>query len=549
MSAPTLRIAPRKGGAPPTERDGRLVLQGERGWIVSGEPGPIAEARAALGALCEPVGQSVLLVSFGNTVGRINVPGLGVIEVVSGKWDEQHFERMLADLSAVATELPFTADQPTGFPYDRSVLAREEIRYHLFVYLRHILSPAAPADQRLAPALQAVLQRPVQRFEGTRREVPLGAAQRIDQRSLLDIAAGSGCLMRAETPAARHTPIALALGGHLPRTVNERQIAHSHDTPENRFVKSFLQLCGGVIEGMRRALETGKPKDAFQQRIRDECATLEQALAPFVLHPLWREVGALQHLPASSTVLQGRRGYREIYRHFVRLRLAAQIPLDQDELRDLLEAKDIAHLYEIWCYFTAVRLVQELLGPPAHAERPKPSGLQLTVPHELEVRWAGGVRLRYNPRYSPGAGAGRSYSVPLRPDIALHTGGPSPRTHLFDAKFRLEQLGSVLPAGAEAAPADEEDEASAERRGIFKRGDIYKMHTYRDALSGTRSVWVLYPGTESRMYCADGRRLELPAQPIPPEAEGVGGLSLRPEDGGDAVFRRILTQLLGHLAR
>src|SRR5262249_51401134 len=161
------------------------------------------------------------------------------------------------------------------------------------------------------------------------------------------------------------------------------------------------------------------------------------ALLPVVRHSLWREVGPMVHLPAGSTVLHRRRGYRDIFRHHARLRLAARVPLAEDLVRDLLEAKDIAELYELWCYFALVRQLQELLGKPIRADRPKADSLAMTVPWDLEVAWPGGTRLLYNPRFSRGRPeARRSYSVSLRPDVALEIpSGPNGDVHLFDAKF------------------------------------------------------------------------------------------------------------------
>ena len=40
-------------------------------------------------------------------------------------------------------------------------------------------------------------------------------------------------------------------------------------------------------------------------------------------------------------MLQRRQGYREVLRHFIRLRMTTRIPFDEGE-RDLLEVKDIA---------------------------------------------------------------------------------------------------------------------------------------------------------------------------------------------------------------
>ena len=35
---------------------------------------------------------------------------------------------------------------------------------------------------------------------------------------------------------------------------------------------------------------------------------------------------------------------------------------------------------------------------------------------------------------------------------------------------------------------------------MFKNEDIYKMHTYRDAIRGCLGAYVLYPGTETRIF-------------------------------------------------
>jgi uncharacterized protein len=543
------QIRARMGTIDPIKRDGRFVLQGERSWILSGDDAQITAAAVALGRLCERI-QDTLLLTFGNSVGRIAIPGLGTVEIVSGKWDETHFEQMLVELTDEASGLPFLENQPTGFPYDRSVLAREDIPYHLFVYLRHILSPIAPRDTQLLPALQAVVQQPYEHFESIRRTVPLAAAQRIDHASLLGIAAGVGGLAQAQGTAAARTPLAGILGGYLPNIINERHATHSYDTPENRFVKSFLQLITGVIERMRRVIPTSKTAPAFRERLLNDCTQMDHALAPFTRHPIWQSIGTMTQLPTGSTVLQGRRGYRDVYRHFVRLRLASHIPIDDTALRDLLEAKNIARLYELWCYFRVVRLVRTVLGAPARAERPKITTFSVTVQATFEVAWAQGVRLQYNPRYLRGTGAGRSYSVQLAPDIALHIDGPTPRAHLFDAKFRLNELG-VLRSDAEGTISEDDedggDDANSsmpERSKTFKHADIHKMHTYRDALQGTDSVWVLYPGNESCFFSTSGQRLNLAIDTLPDGMTGVGAVELRPEASGAETLQRVLEQML-----
>ena len=63
---------------------------------------------------------------------------------------------------------------------------------------------------------------------------------------------------------------------------------------------------------------------------------------------------------------------------------------------------------------------------------------------------------------------------------------------MFDAKFRLERLDI-------AGEDDDSPETTA------KRADLYKMHTYRDAL-GVRAAVAVYPGTESVFYNVNGTK-------------------------------------------
>ena len=113
------------------------------------------------------------------------------------------------------------------------------------------------------------------------------------------------------------------------------------------------------------------------------------------------------------------------------------------------------------------------------------------------------MRLVYNQHFSKSrAGRRHSYSVPLRPDIALSIpDGPNAGLHLFDAKFRVHGLADVGLAGSDK---DGDDEKAGERAGTFKRGDIYKMHAYRDAILDAHSVWILYPGGEFRFFGIPG---------------------------------------------
>ena len=146
--------------------------------------------------------------------------------------------------------------------------------------------------------------------------------------------------------------------------------------------------------------------------------------------------------------------------------------------------------------------------------------------------------LAYSQRFSKSRRRPRhSYSVPLIPDIALRVAdGPNAGLHLFDAKFRVRALADV---GFAADDKDGSDEKARERAGSFKLADIYKMHAYRDAISDARSVWILYPGGDFRLFRCRVAAVRLAsgavssAEGLPEGWRGVGAIPVAPVVGGE----------------
>lgn len=568
----TIEPRPNQREAVPRPDGDTVVVTGERSWLIRGIPDDVNHAAAALAGLCTRLDGGLLQVDFGNAVGRFRL-GDGTIEVVSGKWSAAHFDRMLEDLTAIAAGLPFSAGRGGALPYHRTQVAQHDVTYHAFVYLRHITlgdqthawgashTGEIPATTRRAPlpaALAVILADPHRRWERDAQSVPIEQARQVDAHALFDAVLGQTPLLRLPEGMLATMPVARALHNHLPMRVAETRIHPAVDTPENRFVKAFLGLAEQVIDDMRDAVErhaairpTGA--SAFEQRILGDCEAMARTLAPAIRHPLWREVGRMVHVPLASTVLQRRRGYRDVLSHFTRLRLATRLPLDSRDARALLEVKDIALMYELWCYFTVSDVISAHLGRPVAARMWVTGDFEVKVPDDNAViTWRDGTRLLYNPRFSRSRSASRrSYSVPLRPDIALDLrSGPNQGLHLLDAKFRLDRIGEIMPAdessmGENGLDADGDANEKRERSGDYKRADLYKMHTYRDAIRDARSVWVLYPGTESRYFAQNGGA---PTDSLDLQGcllDGVGAIPLRPEAKGAEDLDLWVSTVLG----
>lgn len=525
----------RKGDVVAEVTDDGVRLTAEVEWWLKGATEDIESLRHALGAIVERVDDRIAFLNFGNSVGWFEAEPLGRIEVHSGKWTVEHFSRMLRELSEIASALPFLSTQRSALPYDRNVPVAREILYHAFVYLRHVVLEVQ-GDANLATAYRILLADPHQRLGRDRRVVDPALARSVGPRALEEVVAGRHHLYHA--PSGCTAPLALALRGHLPERITEDVTRREVDTPENRFAKALLGQVLWIVDEIGERLAARKAGHSDQ--IRQQSAAIRRTLEPIARHGFWRGIGQMVTIPEASTVLQRRRGYRELFGHFAALRLASRVPLSARDVKRLLEAKDIATLYELWCFYKVVEAVKKVEGEPTRAQAVKYTDFDASVRHGCRVEWPTGAAVAYNPRFDQTEKTRRSYSVPLRPDISLRVpdGRPNAGLHLLDAKFKIDNLGELLRAGLPDDP-DELGDAG------FTRTDLYKMHTYRDAIPNARSVWVLYPG--SVFACFD-TQFQVTAPDSPSDLrrpfEGVGAIPLRPEDGGGSVLGQMMAELL-----
>ncbi|MDP2316590.1 MAG: DUF2357 domain-containing protein [Pseudomonadota bacterium] len=425
---------------------------------------------------------TVARLRFGNAVGHIPAGPLGTLYVRSAKWAEDDYDGMLAEVAAEASALPFAAGAGSALPYARdSRLSTPDLPYHAFVWLRHVVLEAP--NRPLLGALRAIVADPHRRLLREVREVPVELASVLSAGTLDDVMAGRWPLQRA--------PRGMGIAGHLPTRVTDEHVRFSVDTPENRFVKDFLQACAGCVAAMRRHVSTG----AFAARVAMDSLAIEEALAPIRRAPLWTEVGRMGMVPSASTVLQRRAPYRVILGASQMLHAPSRaLPLGSVAVQALLEVKDVARLYELWCAFQVIGCVRARLGAPADAEAVVNSPLSARVPYGLRARWRNGVEVAYNPEYTTDHGwHGRSRSLRVRPDVAVFVpGGNWPGLHLFDAKFRVSEGEPLVD-------------------------DLHKMHAYRDAVPAARGAWVLFPGETARQF------RDAPEAPL-----GIGALPLVP---------------------
>ena len=98
------------------------------------------------------------------------------------------------------------------------------------------------------------------------------------------------------------------------------------------------------------------------------------------------------------------------------------------------------------------------------------------------------VRIHYNKNY-----VAESYSKAYDPDISIEIFDSRDSLiaiYIFDSKFKVNFVGSDYTG----------DDDSFETRKSYKYDDISKMHTYRDAIKLAQGAYIIYPGTEDKIF-------------------------------------------------
>lgn len=256
----------------------------------------------------------------------------------------------------------------------------------------------------------------------------------------------------------------------------EQQI-QSNDTQENRFLKFALQQISKHYEELRQRIESVKnASDAMKATMLNTSNTLRRLQR----NPFFRSVGTFKGMSQESMVLQKATGYSQVYRTWNLLRRAYSL---NDGLYRL-QTKDIATLYEIWCFIEVSHIVKEQLhlenDDVEHRNRMEMNGVfswELGKGEHSRILFRkDGVELAelvYNPKNtdkeddSVGLKDLVVPTVPQKPDIVLQLTKNDLQqgmkmTYLFDAKYRIDGK----ERGVDVPPEDA----------------INQMHRYRDAI-------------------------------------------------------------------
>ena len=256
----------------------------------------------------------------------------------------------------------------------------------------------------------------------------------------------------------------------------EQQI-QSNDIQENRFLKFAIQQISKRYEELRQRIEAVK---TASDTMKANMLFTSKTLRYLQHHPFFRTIGRFKGMSQESMVLQKATGYSQVYRTWNLLRRAYSL---NDGLYRL-QTKDIATLYEIWCFIEVSHIVKEQLHlddeDVEHRNRMEMNGVfswELGKGEHSRILFRkDGVELAelvYNPKNADKKNDNVGMkdlvvpTVPQKPDIVLQLTKNDLQqgmkmTYLFDAKYRIDGKDK----GADVPPEDA----------------INQMHRYRDAI-------------------------------------------------------------------
>ena len=251
----------------------------------------------------------------------------------------------------------------------------------------------------------------------------------------------------------------------------------SNDTQENRFLKFALHQISKRYEDLRQRIEAVKTASGT---MKSAMLATSETLKRLQHHPFFRTIGRFKGINQESMVLQKATGYSQVYRTWNLLRRAYSL---NDGLYRL-QTKDIATLYEIWCFIEVSHIVKAQLHlddeDVEHRNRMELNGifsLELGKGEHSRILFRkDGVELAelvYNPKNADTENDNVGMkdlvvpTVPQKPDIVLQLTKNDLQqgmkmTYLFDAKYRIDGKDK----GVDVPPEDA----------------INQMHRYRDAI-------------------------------------------------------------------
>lgn len=241
----------------------------------------------------------------------------------------------------------------------------------------------------------------------------------------------------------------------------------TYDTKENQFLKFILMSIKQKLNNFEANYKL--LGENVQSEIIGKIHRMIASVDKYLNTTFLSEVSVSNTSNLMSLVFAMAPGYREIYRYYLMIQHGLSLTGDMFNL----SLKDIAELYEYWCFIKINRILKdkeytlespdilkvETRGITVNLQKGKTSTVRYLNPKNDEI-----IEISYNPseRKSP--------TGPQKPDnvLSIQKKGSSVYQYVFDAKYRIDN-GTDSNDPERRTPGPKEDA-------------INTMHRYRDAI-------------------------------------------------------------------
>lgn len=316
--------------------------------------------------------------------------------------------------------------------------------------------------ERLRRAMDIILRQPMRHLHREREIVRGDRAHRADKASLAYLRTNPQSLHSSDLgPIKVHG----RSWGAVKLAVTRKTL--TVDTVENRYVAVALRLLLHRVRRDLRQFEGARDGDAFSRWV-GFLKGVERATRRWLDATFLAELPREMAMPRPTLALHLTPGYREFFS--AHANLSRSLDLQGDALD--LQQKDLATLYELWCFIALANLLRDGLGlaprrPSWLRVEQRRTVLELKKGKTSAIEWKTSdgqdVRIVYNIEDDTPTGT-------YKPDNTLVVSkkhGVEPFLYVFDAKYRLaSDADYVKTHGAPGPPVD----------------TINRMHAYRDQI-------------------------------------------------------------------
>jgi hypothetical protein len=249
----------------------------------------------------------------------------------------------------------------------------------------------------------------------------------------------------------------------------------STNTAENKFFKHAVSHTLRRFKKVKSFIEK-RFSNSITDSFKVELNSIEKQFETISANPFFRTIDEFQGIKQESLVLQKATGYSTIYKSWIMLNSGLKFL----EGIQKIELKNIAELYQIWCFLEIKNVLQNLLGK----DNPDEIDLAEIQIDDFVFKIERGVKSKVSFNKTNGeiidlfhdfsydtseSHNVKSFTVNQRPDIVLRITKNDLKekyvlTYLYDAKYRL---------------ASDEKEGSPD---LPTEDSINQMHRYRDAI-------------------------------------------------------------------